>query len=175
MSIKSESKYDEEIMDEAIINGLKGEHKTFCLRTESFLNQFMKGQKDSEVIPDLDKYQRKIVHKICDLYNIKREYVDIKNDELGSITIVKNDQSFIPSTTLEMRYQKYLDKSKKQGSTPSTNPFANKKVLVKTRLAQPDNKARTDKGELSDVGLTSNSTSDKAEPHGDVEDKKKKE
>jgi len=45
LSLKSESKYDEDTLDEAIINGLKGEHKEFCRRIESFLNNFMIGTK----------------------------------------------------------------------------------------------------------------------------------
>jgi len=85
LSLKSESKYDEDTLDEAIINGLKGEYKEFCKNIEQFLNQFMKGPKyfsdlfnpkqdrTNEVIPDLNKYQRKIVHKICDLYCITRD------------------------------------------------------------------------------------------------------
>lgn len=144
LNLKTESKYDEETIDEAIINGLKGEHKAFCLKIETFLNQFMAGPKTSDVIPGLDKYQRKIVHKICDLYNIKRDYVDVNPDDTGSITLTKSDSSFVPSVGLELRYQNYVEKNKKQSSGQPTNPFANKKVLIKTRANQTDKKSHSE-------------------------------
>jgi len=43
MSLKPESKYDEDSLDEAILNGLKGDYRDFCRNIESFLNNFMKG------------------------------------------------------------------------------------------------------------------------------------
>lgn len=176
LSLKSESKYDEDTLDEAIINGLKGEYKEFCKNIEQFLNQFMKGPKTNEVIPDLNKYQRKIVHKICDLYCITRDYVDVKSDESGSITITKQEKSFIPSTTLEERYQKYTGKSKKSESGKSSNPFANKKVVIKSRGPQIDAKTASDKSEKSAVSATENSSqsSNIEDTHLEIEHKKKK-
>jgi len=177
LSLKSESKYDEDTLDEAIVNGLKGEYRDFCKSIEQFLNQFMKGPKTNEVIPDLNKYQRKIVHKICDLYCITRDYVDVKSDESGSITITKQDKSFIPSTTLEERYQKYSGKSKKTESGKSGNPFANKKVIIKSRAAaQPDLKTPSDKSEKSSVSATEGGAQggNIEDTHLEIEHKKKK-
>jgi len=135
----------------------------------------MIGTKNVEVIPEINKYQRKIVHKICDLYSITREYIDIKNDELGSITITKCEKSFIPSTTLDERYQKHLEKLKKASSGQSSNPFSNKKVLIKTRVAQPVKKEVSDKSENSDSSASQNLPTSNLDSHEEFEKKKKKE
>ena len=42
----------------------------------------------TEKLNKLNKFQRKIVHKICDRYNIVRDFVEVKND-LGTMSLSK--------------------------------------------------------------------------------------
>jgi len=83
LTLPDNSKYLEEILDDALITAMKGDQKVFCLKIETCLNEFMKASKNTDKLLNLDKFQRKIVHKICDLFFIKREYVDVKSDDKG--------------------------------------------------------------------------------------------
>jgi len=135
LSVQDSSKYIEDVLDDAIINSMRGEQKTFCLKIESYLTEFMKSSKQSDKLSDLDKFQRKIVHKVCDLYNIKRDYVEIKIEDKGDITITKTELSKTPDRNIEASYKKYMDDKNKasqkiaqtfSGSNPS-------KILIKKK------------------------------------------
>lgn len=143
LSLSEENKETVELLDDALINAMKGEYKAFALECEKFLIDFIQSSKTTEMILNMDKYQRKIVHKICDLYGVTREYVDVKPNDLGDITIVKTSSTAIPKYGLEKRYKKLLSKQKKE--TPqAVNPLANKKVLIKPRVvkkAEPENES----------------------------------
>jgi len=77
-TLDEEIKDFEDILDDALVNAMKGEHRTFTLQIEKLLADFILSNKTVDVIGDMDKYQRKIVHKICDLYKVQRDYVDVK-------------------------------------------------------------------------------------------------
>jgi hypothetical protein len=136
LTLTDNSKYLEEQLDDALVTAMKGDQKNFCLKTESFLNDFMKSSKTVDKILNLDKFQRKIVHKICDMYAIKREYVDVRPDDKGDITLSKNEQSKLPERGLEVSYKKlFEDKTKStqkvvQVITGSSNP---QKILIKKK------------------------------------------
>jgi len=55
-TFEEEIKDLEEILDDALINAMKGEHKSFSLQIEKLLNEFMLSNKSVDVIPDMDKY-----------------------------------------------------------------------------------------------------------------------
>lgn len=133
-TLDEEIKDLEEILDDALVNAMKGEHKALSLQIEKLLTDFMKSNKTMDVIANMDKYQRKIVHKICDLFGVQRDYVDVKSNDLGDITITKTEASKIPTMGLEKRYAKYLEEQKKKEKKQSVNPLANKKVLIKPKV-----------------------------------------
>jgi len=135
LALQDDSKYLEELLDDALVTAMKGDQKVFCLKIETYLTEFMKSQKSTEKILSLDKFQRKMVHKICDIYSIKRDYVDVKSDDTGDITITKTETSKIPEKSLEASYKKYLDSKTKSTQKPqstfvSTNPG---KILIKKK------------------------------------------
>lgn len=144
--IDDESKYEDALLDDAIINALKGEHKAFCLKMEKYLTEFMKSNESSRVIENLDKYQRKIVHKLCDIFEITRDYVDVK-DELGDITIVKSEKSKIPAQSVEEKYALMTKKNKT--AKASVNPLANKKLIMKPK-EKPQQKSESDSSDSQD-------------------------
>jgi len=122
---------EEEIepLDDAIVNGLKGIQKDFCLRIEKILRQFAAdARKQEEVIGDLDKFQRKIVHKMCDLFYINRN-VDMKPDDRGDMFLIKNPESKAPKLTLMETMKYFEEKSKVQ--QPKKTFAVKQKVLTK--------------------------------------------
>jgi len=115
----------------------------------------------------MDKYQRKIVHKICDLYNVQRDYVDVKQNDRGDITITKSEESKIPSIGLEKKYAKYLEEQKKKAQKMIVNPLANKKMLIKPKLV-----TRSSDGESSD-GSSGDSQKNDSQLESDLVEQKK--
>jgi len=135
LTLSDNSKYLEEQLDDALVTAMKGEQKAFCLKTESFLNEFMKSSKTIDKILNLDKFQRKIVHKICDMYAIKREYVEVRPDDKGDITLSKSEQSKLPERSLEASYKKVFDdktKSTQKIVQTITGPNS-QKILIKKK------------------------------------------
>jgi len=170
INLGEENEGSDDILDDAIINALKGEHKAFSLQVEKFLNEFMLSDNTNELMGNMDKYQRKIVHKICDLYGVKRDYVDVKANELGDITITKCLDSKIPSQSLEKRYASYLEVQKKQAPKQIVNPLANKKkMLIKPRIVK-----KADSGSDSSDSNQGDQNEGKNQPT-EVEQKKQKE
>jgi hypothetical protein len=167
ISLTGESKYDDEILDDAVVNAMKSDHKSFCLQVEGFLNNFLLTDNTSDVIVNLDKFQRKIVHKICDIYRVKREYVDVKTNDMGDITISRSEESKIPSMSLESRFSKHVDETKKQAPKIVSNPMANKKMIIKSR----DVKKTGSESDSSD-GSNENSKGD-AKKESDQNEQKK--
>ena len=45
LSLQDNSKYIEDILDDALLTAMKGEHKAFCLKIESVLIDFIKSPK----------------------------------------------------------------------------------------------------------------------------------
>jgi len=131
LSLEDDSTYMEDILDESIYTALKGEHKAFCLEIEKALTKFLQSKAESKEIKDLDKFKRKIVHKLCDLFQIDRPYVDVKSDETGDITITRTEKSKIPAKTIEEKCQ-MVDNAKKK-KTSTVNPLANKKLIMKPK------------------------------------------
>jgi len=139
LTLPDNSKYLEEILDDALITAMKGDQKVFCLKIETCLNEFMKASKNTDKLLNLDKFQRKIVHKICDLFFIKREYVDVKSDDKGDITITKTEQSKIPERSLEGSYKRYVeDRSRATTKVAQTLTGSNpQKILIKKKDGGP--------------------------------------
>merc|ERR1711957_738829 len=73
----------------------------------------------------VDKFKRKLIHRICDRYSIHRTFVD-KNS--GNILLVKIPESKIPKILLEDLYKKYNEEKEK-----ITEEFGNLKLNLKTR------------------------------------------
>jgi hypothetical protein len=167
LTLKEEPKYEDEELDDAIVNAMKSEHKSFCLQVESFLNSFLLSNKSTDIIGNMDKYQRKIVHKVCDIYRVKREYVDVKSNDRGDITISKTEESRMPNNSIEKRYSRYVDEQKKQMPKQIVNPFANKKLIVKAKEKKPSSES-----ESSDGSSNENSQGDVKGQNEDVEQRK---
>jgi hypothetical protein len=145
LTLPDSSKYLEEVLDDALVTAMRGDQKAFCLKIESHLNEFMKSQKSTDKLLNLDKFQRKIVHKICDVFFIKRDYVDVKSDDTGDITITKTEQSKLPERSLEGNYKKYMEDrtratQKVVQTLTSSNP---QKIMIKKK---PDSNAPPQRG-----------------------------
>lgn len=103
---------EEQVFDIDLINGIRSEKK-FCLEVEKKLAAFVSDPAVTQfMMPGIvDKFKRKLIHRICDRYNIQRSFVD-KNS--GNILLVKIPESVLPKMTLEQLYKSYCEEREKE-------------------------------------------------------------
>ena len=103
-----------EFLEETIIFAWENNQQEFVVAIEGFLDEFMKDkERNEELIGNVNKFQRKIIHQLCDRYNILRTYVDVKSNDNANITIQKMESSEIPEHSVKELYERHFKRAKR--------------------------------------------------------------
>jgi len=70
--------------------------------------------RNEELIGNVNKFQRKVIHQLCDRFNVLRTYVDVKSNDNANITIQKTESSEIPEYTVKELYERHLKRARRQ-------------------------------------------------------------
>ena len=61
------------------------------------------------MIGNVNRFQRKVIHQLCERFNVVRTFVDIKNNsDNASVTIQKTTTSEVPEMKVRELYDKHL-------------------------------------------------------------------
>lgn len=101
--------HDETYLDNTLVQAIQSNQGEFIEGLEEFLTNFVNDENtQQEKLNKLNKFQRKIVHKVCDRFAISRDFVDIKND-MGSISLSKTPESMVPEKSVMELYEEKLE------------------------------------------------------------------